>query len=101
MKRLVAIALLLAMCVTLLPLSLAEETNTTEPLAYGAEGEAVTLIQQLLGKRGQKTAENIACAKMHPRGVVGGGGFHGLAVKLGQLIALFGKDRAVFPQGRI
>ena len=48
MKRLVAIALLLALCVTMLPLSLAEESETEDsyqPLAYGAEGEAVTLIQ--------------------------------------------------------
>jgi len=55
MKRLVAIALLLAMCVTLFPLSLAEEadiapetTDAYQPLAYGAEGESVVLIQQLL-----------------------------------------------------
>ncbi len=51
MKRLVAIALLLALCVTMLPLSLAEESEPAEayqPLAYGAEGDAVTLIQQLL-----------------------------------------------------
>ncbi len=54
MKRLLAILLLLAMSVTLLPLSLAEEAEPTsapqsaQPLAYGAEGEAVTLIQQLL-----------------------------------------------------
>ena len=51
MKRFLAFALLLAMSVTMFPLSLAEESETAEvsqPLAYGAEGEAVTLIQQLL-----------------------------------------------------
>ncbi len=53
MKRFVALLLLLAMCVTALPLSLAEETETTpvpehEALAYGSDGEAVAQIQQLL-----------------------------------------------------
>jgi len=63
MKRLLAFALLVAMCVTFLPLSVAEETiaieeteipvsdapaQDYEPLSYGSEGEAVTLIQELL-----------------------------------------------------
>ena len=48
MKRLVALLLLLSLCAGLLPFALAEETIETESLAYGDDGEAVTLIQQML-----------------------------------------------------
>ena len=45
MKRLVALLLLLSLCAGLFPFALAEETDI---LAYGDDGEAVTLIQQML-----------------------------------------------------
>lgn len=48
MKRLLSILLLLTLSLSLLPLSSAEETQGYQPIAYGAEGEQVTLIQQLL-----------------------------------------------------
>ena len=57
MKRLLAFVLLICLCAALLPVSMAEETVTAEPteaapaatpLAYGADGDDVVFIQQLL-----------------------------------------------------
>ena len=48
MKRLLSMLLILTLSLSLLPLSSAEEAQGYQPIAYGAEGEQVALVQQLL-----------------------------------------------------
>ena len=61
----------------------------------GCDDAAVgqTLIQQALLQSSDKAAEDVACAKVDPDGVLLGGGGHGGVVKCGQL------DAQLFPLG--
>ena len=56
-----------------------------------AVGQA--LVQQFLLQRGNKAAEDVACAEVYPDRVFLGGGGHGRMVELGQL------DAQLFPLG--